>query len=77
MVKFKLNTFVCVFRFYLNKIEKIKKAFIGHCFCDIWWLLKEPFCFNLSPQFTVCSSFRISSEEEQLGCLEVHRPERW
>lgn len=57
--------------------DRYKKKFIGHCFCDIWWLLKEPFCFNLLLHLTVCFSFRISSEEEQPGCWEVHRPERW
>lgn len=77
LVTCKLNTLCFSVAFISNKIENIKKTFIGHCFCDIWWLLKEPFCFNSLSHFTVCSSFPISSEEEQLGCLAVRRPERW
>ena len=48
--EFELSRFYCItwlFKEFENRGTNIIE--IGHDFYDIWWLLKEPFCFSGKP----------------------------
>ena len=56
----------------------IYRSLYGHDFYSMWWLLKEPFVFEIRKEvFRLLPSSRSSLAEEQPGCWEEHLLARW